>query len=223
MELVPRVRDGRQIIERYAASGFRVSGAIYLGPVLVFPERTEAWADAAFTVDGLAPVLAHGGVELRGRTDAYRRRVPHVQYAGGRGPPRRRRAVADALSNRHDICSGTGTRREIARCRLTLVQLQPLFSASATMAGHRSTPERGGASSAGKRRTPAPGKRRRARSRWLGWHAPRNWVSAIGSTRRCCLTRDGGGRRYAAPGRQRRTASSPARRPKTHALISPPT
>jgi uncharacterized protein len=64
MELVPRVRDGRQIIERYAASGFRVSGAIYLGPVLVFPERIEAWADAAFTVDGLAPVLAHGGVEL---------------------------------------------------------------------------------------------------------------------------------------------------------------
>jgi uncharacterized protein len=32
--------------------------------VLVFPDRTEAWADAAFTVEGLAPVLAHGGVEL---------------------------------------------------------------------------------------------------------------------------------------------------------------
>ena len=55
---------GRQVIERYAASGFRVSGAIYLGPVLVFPDRTEAWAEAAFTVEGLAPVLAHGGVEL---------------------------------------------------------------------------------------------------------------------------------------------------------------
>src|SRR3954454_469185 len=64
MELVPQVRDGRQIIERYAASGFRVSGAIYLGPVLVFPDRTETWAEAAFTVEGLAPVLAHGGVEL---------------------------------------------------------------------------------------------------------------------------------------------------------------
>jgi uncharacterized protein len=64
MELVPQVRDGRQVIERYAASGFRVSGTIYLGPVLVFPDRTEAWAEAAFTVEGLAPVLAHGGVEL---------------------------------------------------------------------------------------------------------------------------------------------------------------
>ena len=64
MELVPQVGDGRQIIERYAASGFRVSGAIYLGPVLVFPDRTETWPDAAFTATGLAPVVAHGGVEL---------------------------------------------------------------------------------------------------------------------------------------------------------------
>ncbi|MGE0257894.1 MAG: Mth938-like domain-containing protein [Alphaproteobacteria bacterium] len=65
MELIPQVRDGaRQFIERYAASGFRVSGAIYLGPVLVFPDRTEAWAEAAFTIGGLAAVLAHGDVEL---------------------------------------------------------------------------------------------------------------------------------------------------------------
>jgi uncharacterized protein len=64
VELVPQARAGRQVIERYAASGFRVSGAVYLGPVLVFPDRTEAWVEAAFTVEGLAPVLAHGGIEL---------------------------------------------------------------------------------------------------------------------------------------------------------------
>lgn len=64
MELVPQIRAGHQVIERYAASGFRVSGTIYLGPVLVFAERTEAWGEAAFTVEGLAPVLAHGGIEL---------------------------------------------------------------------------------------------------------------------------------------------------------------
>ncbi len=64
MELIPRVQAGRQVIERYAASGFRISGAIYRGPVLVFPDRTEAWVEAAFTEQGLAPVLAHGGVEL---------------------------------------------------------------------------------------------------------------------------------------------------------------
>ena len=65
MELVPQPQTaGRQIVERYAASGFRISGAIYRGPVLVFPDRTEAWAEAVFTVEGLAPVLAHGAIEL---------------------------------------------------------------------------------------------------------------------------------------------------------------
>jgi len=64
VELLPRVQAGRQVIERYAASGFRVSGAIYRGPVVVFADRTEVWTQASFTIEGLAPVLAHGGVEL---------------------------------------------------------------------------------------------------------------------------------------------------------------
>lgn len=64
MELTLLVPPGRQVIERYAPSGFRVSGAIYLGPVLIFPDRTEAWAEAAMTIEGLAPVIAHGGIEL---------------------------------------------------------------------------------------------------------------------------------------------------------------
>ena len=64
MELTPLVSPGRQIIERYAASGFRVSGVIYRGPVLVFPDRTLEWTEAVVTEAGLAPVVAHGGVEL---------------------------------------------------------------------------------------------------------------------------------------------------------------
>jgi len=65
MELTPTLaQTGRQIIERYGPSGFRVSGSIYLGPVLVFPDRAEAWAAAAVTVERLAPVVAHGGIEL---------------------------------------------------------------------------------------------------------------------------------------------------------------
>lgn len=64
MELTPLAQPGRQVIERYGPTGFRVSGTIYLGPVLVFPDRTEAWAAAVMTVEGLAPVVAHGGVEL---------------------------------------------------------------------------------------------------------------------------------------------------------------
>jgi len=64
MELTQIVQPGRQLIERYGASGFRVSGTIYLGPVLVFPDQTLHWADAAISVEGLAPVAARGGVEL---------------------------------------------------------------------------------------------------------------------------------------------------------------
>jgi uncharacterized protein len=64
MELTQLVPPGRQVIERYAASGFRVSGAIYAGPVLVFPDVTLVWAEAALTAESLAPVVAHGGVEL---------------------------------------------------------------------------------------------------------------------------------------------------------------
>jgi uncharacterized protein len=64
MELTQIAQPGRQVIERYGPSGFRVSGQIHLGPVLVFPDRTIAWQDAAITEAALAPVVAHGGVEL---------------------------------------------------------------------------------------------------------------------------------------------------------------
>jgi uncharacterized protein len=64
MELTPIAQPGRQVIERYGSSGFRVSGAIYLGPVLVFADRTIEWPGAAMTEAALAPVIDHGGVEL---------------------------------------------------------------------------------------------------------------------------------------------------------------
>jgi uncharacterized protein len=67
MDLTPVPAAGRQIIERYAPSGFRVSGVIYHGPVLIFPDRTVEW-DAASARDvsweTLAPVIEHGGVEI---------------------------------------------------------------------------------------------------------------------------------------------------------------
>ncbi|HTW54367.1 MAG TPA: Mth938-like domain-containing protein [Stellaceae bacterium] len=68
MELTPQAGSnpvgGRQLIERYGAGGFRVSGVIFAGPVLVFPERTILWVNPAPTLGGLAPVIAEGGVEL---------------------------------------------------------------------------------------------------------------------------------------------------------------
>ncbi len=64
MELTRIVEAGRQVIERYGASGFRISGAIFLGPVLVFPDRTLDWPDPRVSFEGLAPVVEHGDTEL---------------------------------------------------------------------------------------------------------------------------------------------------------------
>jgi uncharacterized protein len=64
MEFTLIAQPGRQVIERYGATGFRVSGATYTGPVLVFPDRTVEWVDAAIEFESLAPVVDHGGIEL---------------------------------------------------------------------------------------------------------------------------------------------------------------
>jgi uncharacterized protein len=67
MDLTPLVPSGRQVIERYGPSGFRVAGVIWLGPVLVFPDLTMAWMvqdAAALAGDSLQPVIAHGGVQI---------------------------------------------------------------------------------------------------------------------------------------------------------------
>jgi uncharacterized protein len=67
MELTPLAPAGRQVIERYGQSGFRVAGVIYRGPVLVFPDRTLLWSAAGpsdVTGESLAPVIEHGGVQI---------------------------------------------------------------------------------------------------------------------------------------------------------------
>jgi uncharacterized protein len=67
MDLTPLVPAGRQIIERYAPSGFRIAGVIWHGPVLVFPDLTLPWAitpAAAVTAADLRPVVERGGVQI---------------------------------------------------------------------------------------------------------------------------------------------------------------
>lgn len=67
MELTPLVPAGRQVIERYAPSGFRVAGVIWHSPILVFPELTFGWTvrdAAALTSASLQPVIEHGDVEI---------------------------------------------------------------------------------------------------------------------------------------------------------------
>jgi uncharacterized protein len=66
MDITPAVPVGRQVIEAYGPSGFRVSGVTYAGAVIVLPESTLSWRVAAMTdvtVDSLAPVHQRAGSE----------------------------------------------------------------------------------------------------------------------------------------------------------------
>jgi uncharacterized protein len=67
MELTALAPAGRQVIERYGQSGFRVAGVIYRGSVLVFPDCTLPWSAVSasdVTWESLAPVIEHGGVQI---------------------------------------------------------------------------------------------------------------------------------------------------------------
>jgi uncharacterized protein len=59
-ELTPLVARGRQqVIQSYGGGGFTVAGQRYRGGILVFPERTVAWAGSAEpSLDSLAAVTA---------------------------------------------------------------------------------------------------------------------------------------------------------------------
>jgi uncharacterized protein len=58
---------GRQLVEGYSAGGFRVSGAVFAGSILVLPDRTLDWPVAAIgeaTEASLAAVLERGDLDL---------------------------------------------------------------------------------------------------------------------------------------------------------------
>ena len=83
MELTPLVPAGRQVIERYGESGFRVAGVIYHGSALVFPDCTLQWSAvnaSDVTWESLAPVIEHGGVQilLLGLGRAMGGAIPHA-------------------------------------------------------------------------------------------------------------------------------------------------
>ncbi|HEX9769067.1 MAG TPA: Mth938-like domain-containing protein [Kiloniellales bacterium] len=59
MDFTAHMAEGRQLIEGYGNGGFRVSGAVHRGSVLVFADRTLAWAVsdmAALSHESLAAV-----------------------------------------------------------------------------------------------------------------------------------------------------------------------
>jgi|SRR6516164_10324842 uncharacterized protein len=70
MDLTPLIPSGRQIVESYGEGRFRVSGQVHQSAILVFPDRTLAWAVGAATeatLENLEPILAagrEGSIEL---------------------------------------------------------------------------------------------------------------------------------------------------------------
>jgi uncharacterized protein len=60
LDVTPLVARDRQVIERYGASGFQVSGVAYDGAILVLPQATHLWPVAALTdvtCVNLAPIV----------------------------------------------------------------------------------------------------------------------------------------------------------------------
>ena len=44
MDVTPLVRAGQQIIQSYSGGRFKISGQVYTGAVIVFPEKTQDWS-----------------------------------------------------------------------------------------------------------------------------------------------------------------------------------
>ena len=44
MDITPLVRQGAQVIQSYAGGRFRISGTLYEGAVIVFPDHTMSWS-----------------------------------------------------------------------------------------------------------------------------------------------------------------------------------
>jgi uncharacterized protein len=59
MEIRPVITPGRPYIERYGPGGFKISGAVFTGAVLILPDAAQAWpvsSMAELTPESLAPV-----------------------------------------------------------------------------------------------------------------------------------------------------------------------
>jgi len=61
MDVTPLIPVGRQMVESYGNGRFRVSGTVWQGSILVFPEETLLWPVSSFaelSEESLGPVLA---------------------------------------------------------------------------------------------------------------------------------------------------------------------
>lgn len=60
MDVTPQIAEGKQLIEGYGDLRFRITGQVFEGSVLVFPDRTLSWSVSRFdevTAASLQPVM----------------------------------------------------------------------------------------------------------------------------------------------------------------------
>ena len=60
MDVTPLIPEGRQLIEGYGDGGFRVTGTVHKGPVIIFPDRCVPWPAGTIetlSLESLAPVF----------------------------------------------------------------------------------------------------------------------------------------------------------------------
>ncbi|MGB0670694.1 MAG: Mth938-like domain-containing protein [Rhodospirillales bacterium] len=60
-DISPLIPEGRQVVQKYGAGRFTITGHVHEGAVIVFPERTLVWdlgPDGRVTEESLAPVFA---------------------------------------------------------------------------------------------------------------------------------------------------------------------
>lgn len=63
MDVTPLVPKDRQVIDSYSAEGFRVSGVLHRGAIIVLPDAIHEWNVAGLdgvTLDSFAPILSAG-------------------------------------------------------------------------------------------------------------------------------------------------------------------
>ena len=156
MELIRRCRPAARSSSAMRRAGFASAARSISARCWCFPTGPRPGPSRRLRRTGWRRFVEHGGVELlllgfgrrmapvsaalrsraesrrdRGRGDGYRRGLPHLQYAAGRGPPRRRGAVAASLSEAaRDLRLCTGHHRvEPVRhgCPRLACRLLPLF------------------------------------------------------------------------------------------------
>jgi uncharacterized protein len=67
MEIRPVITPGRPYIERYGPGGFKVSGTVFTGAVLILPDAAQAWTATAMTdvtAESLKAAAEHGAIEI---------------------------------------------------------------------------------------------------------------------------------------------------------------